>query len=179
MNNSRISNNYITIVGAARVELGLKGNELLVFSIINGFSRTENMWFTGSTSYLCDWTGASKKTVIEILKKLVQKGYLIRGEKNGYPIYRTYKFYEASDGEAGANDPMNGGEITPFVGGEEITPGGVKTSLCGVKTTPNNNIYSYITSSYHSYKSDKEEDIYRELEYDLLYDEGLPFAQGN
>lgn len=193
MSHERISNNYIKIVGSAR-ELGLKGNELIVFSVINSFSRTENMWFTGSTTYLCEWTGASKKTVIEILKKLVDKGYIIRGEKDGFPIYRTYKFYKATSGEAGAKGSAYGEEITPLSGvkitppsGEEITPltgvkttplwGGVEITPGGVKTTPNNNIYiDYPSSSLHSLKSVKEEDIYSVFEQDNFLEEvGLPF----
>ena len=33
-------------------ELELKGNELLVYAIINGFSQSEDQEFSGSLSYL-------------------------------------------------------------------------------------------------------------------------------
>ena len=62
------SENYIHIPGWAVCELGLKGNELLIYSIIFGFSQEENQTFRGSLRYLMDWTNSSKVTVIKILK---------------------------------------------------------------------------------------------------------------
>ena len=49
-------------------DLKLKGNELLVYSCIYGFSQVKNQWFTGSIKYLTEWTGVSRTTIISILK---------------------------------------------------------------------------------------------------------------
>lgn len=72
---------YIVIPASAREQLQLRGNELLIWSIINGFSQDGESWFTGSLSYLIEWTGASKPTVINTLKSLTEKGLLIRRER--------------------------------------------------------------------------------------------------
>ena len=48
--------NYISISGWMVTRLGLKGNELLVYAIIYGFSQDDETMFTGSLQYLADWT---------------------------------------------------------------------------------------------------------------------------
>ena len=62
--------NYITIQAWMRTELGLKGNDLLVYAIIYGFSQVENQRFNGSLQYLADWCGATKSGIQKNLKNL-------------------------------------------------------------------------------------------------------------
>lgn len=83
--------NYIVIQGFMLNELKLKGNELIIYAIIYGFSQTEDTKFTGSLKYLADCTGTSKQTVISCLKSLVDKGLVIKEveEKNGVK-FNTY-----------------------------------------------------------------------------------------
>ena len=45
--------NYILIPGWAINQLQLKGNNLMVYSIIYGFSQDGETEFTGSLQYLC------------------------------------------------------------------------------------------------------------------------------
>ena len=72
MSESRINrDNYITISGWMVTELNLKGNELIVYAMIYGFSQAENQIFDGSINYLCEWLQASRPTVINTLKSLV------------------------------------------------------------------------------------------------------------
>lgn len=59
-----------------RTELGLKGNDLMVYGIIYGFTQSDKQWFTGSRQYLADWVGCSVKTVQRILDKLTRQGLL-------------------------------------------------------------------------------------------------------
>lgn len=73
-------NNYFVVQAYMINKMGLKGNELIVFSIINGFSQAEGTRFTGSLQYLCDWTGLSKQGIINILKSLVEKKYILKDE---------------------------------------------------------------------------------------------------
>lgn len=70
--------NYYQISGWMLNRLNLKGVELQVFAIIYGFSQDGESVFSGSLSYLCDWVGASKPTVIKALKDLVIKNYVIK-----------------------------------------------------------------------------------------------------
>lgn len=65
---------YVVVPAFATNDLHLKGNELLVFSVIWGFSQDGSSWFKGSRGYLADWCGASKGTVDNVLAKLVSKG---------------------------------------------------------------------------------------------------------
>ena len=70
------ADNYINIQGWMRTDLDLKGNELLVYAIIYGFSQTENQKFTGSLQYLADWCGATKQGILKNLKSLIDKGLI-------------------------------------------------------------------------------------------------------
>ena len=72
----------MTIQGWMVTDLQLKGNELLVYAIIYGFSQADNQVFNGSLQYLADWTSTSKQTVITSLKSLIEKGYITKTEKN-------------------------------------------------------------------------------------------------
>lgn len=73
--------NYISIQGWMVTKLGLKGNELLIYAIIYGFSQTEDQTFNGSLQYLADWTNSTKQGVTKNLKALVEKGYIIKEDK--------------------------------------------------------------------------------------------------
>ena len=83
---------FFTIQAFMRNELNLKGNELLIYAIIFGFSQIENQFFTGSLNYLADWTGASRTTVKTTLINLLKKGLLKKEAiyKNGVR-YCKYK----------------------------------------------------------------------------------------
>lgn len=65
--------NFITIQGWMVNDLHLKGNDLLVYAIIYGFSQTDNQEFTGSLQYLAEWTQSTKQGVSNNLKRLVSK----------------------------------------------------------------------------------------------------------
>ena len=83
---------YIVLQGFMVKELKLKGNELLIYSIIYGFSQTENQKFTGGLQYLADWTNSTKQGVIKNLKSLVTKGYIEKEDKiiNGVKFCEYY-----------------------------------------------------------------------------------------
>lgn len=71
---------YFTIVQEMR-EMGLKGNELIVFAVINGFSQNGNGSYHGSLASLQEMCGiSSRQTIIDILKSLVDKGLIIKSE---------------------------------------------------------------------------------------------------
>ena len=84
--------NFIVVQGWMITELQLKGNELLVYAIIYGFSQAESQVFTGSLQYLADWTLTSKQTVITSLKSLIEKGLIVKTEKivNGVKFCEYY-----------------------------------------------------------------------------------------
>ena len=73
---------YITIQQEMRDVLGLKGNELLVFAFINGYSQDGQGCYYGSLAHLQEVCGiASRQTAIAVLKSLCEKGYIIKTEQ--------------------------------------------------------------------------------------------------
>ena len=84
--------NYIVIPGWAINRLHLKGNDLMIYSIIFGFSQDGESEYTGSIQYLCDCLSVSKPTVINSLKSLVNQGFLIKRVENvNGVIFNRYK----------------------------------------------------------------------------------------
>ncbi len=131
--------NHIVIHGWMRNELGLKGNELLVFALIYGFSQDGESAFRGKLQFVQDWAGISKKTAITILQNLSEKGLVTKGRSE----YGKFEY---------------GVKTTPAQG-EEITPSRCKNYTDEVKklhregekiTPPSNNT------------SDKDIDNYRD-----------------
>lgn len=84
--------NFIVIQGYMINDLELKGNELLIYAIINGFSQEEGQVFSGSLQYLAEWTNSTKQGVIKNLKSLIDKGYIGKNEKfiNGVKFCEYY-----------------------------------------------------------------------------------------
>lgn len=84
---------YTTITGAMITELGLKGNELIVYALINGFCQDGESQFYGSLAYLMEFTSLSKQGVINTLNSLVKNGLIekTQSEVNGvkFNSYRT------------------------------------------------------------------------------------------
>lgn len=72
--------NYIALQGWMLTDLKLKGNELIIYACIYGFTQAENQVFTGSLQYLADWTNSTKQGVIKCLKSLVEKGFIEKKE---------------------------------------------------------------------------------------------------
>lgn len=112
---------FIVIQGFMINDLKLKGNELLVYSCIYGFSQVKNQWFTGSIKYLTEWTGASRTTIISILKDFVKRGLLIKQDE----IINGVKFckYRA---------------ITKNTTSTEIVPPNKKFNIGSTEIAPNN-----------------------------------------
>lgn len=71
-------NNFITIQGWMRTRLNLKGNELLIYALVYGFSQDGDSRFTGSRKYIAEWCGCSLDTVDRSLSSLVSKGLLAK-----------------------------------------------------------------------------------------------------
>lgn len=64
-------------------DLGLKGNELLIYAIIYGFSQDGESYFHGSLKYLSEWTGSTERTVQNCLDKLCERGLVEKVSRSG------------------------------------------------------------------------------------------------
>ena len=84
--------NYINIQGWMVSDLKLKGNELLIYAIIYGFTQDGENRFTGSLKYLADWTNSTKQGVIKCLKSLCDRGLIGKKENviNGVKFCEYY-----------------------------------------------------------------------------------------
>ena len=98
------SNNYIVIQGWMCNELGLKGNELLIFAMIHGFSQDGISKFHGGRKYIADTFNISLPTVDKALQSLVSKQYICKEEFDDFVNPNIYwvnfevvkKLYEGS-----------------------------------------------------------------------------------
>jgi hypothetical protein len=114
---------YIVIQSWMVNDMNLKGNELLVYAIIYGFTQDGETMFTGSLQYLADWTNSTKQGVSKNLKSLLDKGYIGKREK----FINKVKFVEYY--------------ATQFNGVLNKVEQGIKQSLMGgVKQSLTNNI---------------------------------------
>lgn len=58
--------------------LGLKGTELMIYGLIHGFSQDGTSFCYAPLSYMMEMTGLSKQGIINILKKLIEKGLIVK-----------------------------------------------------------------------------------------------------
>ena len=89
------NDNFITIQGFMVNDLKLKGNELIIFALIFGFSQDAESTFHGSLRYIREWTSLSTPAIISILRSLQEKNLIEKIEKtvNGTLLcdYRAVK----------------------------------------------------------------------------------------
>ena len=65
--------NFLVIQGWMVTELCLKGNELLIYALVYGFSQTKEQWFTGTLKYISEWTNSTVRGVQKSLASLIEK----------------------------------------------------------------------------------------------------------
>ena len=133
---------YITIQGWMVTDLGLSGNDLVIYALIYGFSQDGKSVFSGSLKYISAFTGISKQSVVKVLARLIGGG-LIEKKDRGSEEQNTYRAIKTSQ------------ESLP---GQESLPS--KESLQGVVTkvdtpyniTSINNVGSSITNTNNNKK---------------------------
>ena len=82
--------NYVVIQGWMLTRLGLKGNELLIYAVIYGFTQNGETEFVGSMKYLADWTNSTIESVRKCIKSLIDKGYIIKSlDGSGVNAYKA------------------------------------------------------------------------------------------
>lgn len=116
---------YIVILPWMREDLDLKGNELLVYALIHGFSQEAQGCFFGSLEYISRACGCARNTTIGTLKNLVEKGLLRKREFTENNV-KVCQYTAITGGSAKIGLPvqkLDGGsaEIAPG-GSAEIAP---------------------------------------------------------
>ena len=82
--------NFIVILPFMINQLNLKGNELLVYAIVYGFSQDGESWFEGGVNCLADWIKLSRFGVRKILNSLEERELIVRkrtGKKHGNKVH--------------------------------------------------------------------------------------------
>ena len=115
MANEIQDNNYFQISGWMLNRLQLKGNDLIIYAIIFGFSQDGYSEFNGSLQYICNFSGASRPTVIKSIKNLVGKNLIIKSENKISGV--TFNRYKAN--LQVVKNLYNGGKETLQVSGKE------------------------------------------------------------
>ena len=123
MGNKVRNENFVNIMGWMVNDLGLKGNELIIYAIIYGFSQTENQTYNGNLQYLADWTNSTKQGVIKSLKSLIEKNLIEKTEKNINGI-KVCEYH-----------------VTKFNGIKQSLMGIKQSLMGGIKQSLTNNIY--------------------------------------
>lgn len=140
MQTKSISNNYIAIQGWMVEQLGLKGNELLAYALIHGFSQDGKNQFTGSLTYIQQWLNCAHSTAVLTLQSLVKKQLIKKHE-----IYQNNQKYCTYQAIIPATITQSQNQTTQS---ENPTPPVRKSNQTSPKTIHNNidNIDNNITT---------------------------------
>lgn len=116
---------YIVILPWMREDLDLKGNELLVYALIHGFSQETQGCFFGSLEYISRACGCGRNTTIRTLKALLDQGLLRKREFTENNV-KVCQYTAITGGSAKMGLPVpkwDGGSAKMGLGGSaEIAP---------------------------------------------------------
>ena len=142
------NDNYFQVQGWMVNQLELKGNELMVYAIIYGFSQIDDQYFTGSLQYLADWTNSTKRGVNKTLISLVEKGLLIKRDK----VINRVKYCEYK--------ALRKPQCI-----EQSSIGGIEQSSIGIEQSSTNNIENNIDIDN---KENNKKERKKETTYDAI-----------
>ena len=76
---------YISVQGWMSTKLNLKGNQLLAFALVYGFSQDGQSEFRGTITYISKWLNCSRPTTISVMAALCNLHYINKrkGEIDG------------------------------------------------------------------------------------------------
>lgn len=75
------SDYYVTVQGWMVQKLKLQKNDLIIYAIIYGFSQDGESVYRGGDEYLAYASGLSPSTVRKILKRLMEKGLIVKSQE--------------------------------------------------------------------------------------------------
>lgn len=182
-------NDYILIQAQMISDLHLKGNELLVFALIHGYTKGGSNACRASLNYIANWIQTGKSAVIKAINNLEEAGYVNRHEylegKVKCVEYTTnYEslLLRSAQGEyisletvKNASKKQRGVKMTPeqsavYGGCQNDTGVKMTTKGCqndngkGVKMTPNNiidNIINYFSSRTREEQEQEKKEFFK------------------
>lgn len=142
--------NYITIQGFMLADNNLRGNDLILYALIYGFSQDGETEFRGSLKYMGEALHISKRGVQKILSRLEDMGYLRKVEIVSEGV--KYCRYVAI-----VKDQSEGIEQSSILWNK--VPQGIEQSSIGYRTKFVGGIEQ---SSTHNNSIDNKLDIYKD-----------------
>lgn len=105
---------YINILAPMKSKLKLKGNALMLFALIHGYSKDGKNTCRVSLSYMAEWLDTDKAAVSKIINKLAKAGYINKLEyySGGVKCFEYTANYEAMLARFTQGEAM-GLEVTP------------------------------------------------------------------
>ncbi len=108
MSDHRNKGSFITVYEWMISELGLGGNELIIYACIYGFNKATGNNFFGSVKYLSRWTSADHSAISDALKKLTEKGYVKRNSTQTVEGKNFYTYFaRAAEKDHGGSQKEN------------------------------------------------------------------------
>lgn len=132
---------YVNIQGWMINKLKLKGNELILYAIIYGFSQDGQSEFYGSYRYIAKALCITERSVQEILKKLLDKKLVSRVSESHYRVEKT-----------SIEKTSRGGRKNFLSGVEETTP-----NIYNTNNNTNNTMSALPTVAPKKEKADPNE----------------------
>ena len=88
---------YINILAPMKSKLKLKGNALMLFALIHGYSKDGKNTCRVSLSYMAEWLDTDKSAVSKLINKLTKAGYINKLEyySGGVKCFEYTANYEA------------------------------------------------------------------------------------
>ena len=160
-----LNENYYCVFGWMR-EMGLKGLPLQIYAIIYGFCQAKGNAFYGSLSYLEEFTGYSRPSVIAAIKQLIDEGFIDKEQEeyNQFIVRNKYICKKFPQDEK-FNQQL-----------KDLT-GVVKNLHGGSKETLPNNIYNNINNNIKETNSINT--ISKEKRFSLTQQETYQSTEGD
>lgn len=117
----------------------LKGNDLILYALIYGFTQDRETEYYANIKYMCDALHLTRRGVQKILQRLEEMGYLVREEKEIWGAKRTRYIAIVKDAYASSQ------------GVNKVRLEGEQSSRNEEQSSPNNN------NIYNNKKKTKEE----------------------
>jgi hypothetical protein len=164
---------YFVVQGWMVNKLDLRGCEKEVFAVVYGYCKTkesETSFFYGSLRYLQEFTGYGRSTIIDALKSLCSKEFIVKHSEtknnvlfNKYALnHKVIDMYLACEGEMKTNRFNH-----KFPSLKSKKTGGTETVLGGgTVTKPNNIELDNIENTINTNKENKNKEIF-DLDFDL------------
>ena len=125
---------FLNIQGWMINELNLKGNELIIYALIYGFTKDGVSEFRGSRQYMADWTNSSVRSVQNVVNSLVNKGMIEKiNHTNKYGSLET-------SGYKAINVPKLSSEKSSSPLEKKVHEGSEKSSHNNIDNNISNNI---------------------------------------